>query len=928
MRFTATIFLILCFHSLSLQAQDPEQDYYKAEDYLYSNKDSTYFYYTRAIAGFKDGNAIDDELQSLVSLLYANGYYYDLRALKNNLNTYQNRLESELAQNSDYLTYFTDRLLLEKINFYFKLGDYPESLRFIDDLHSMYDTRKSQERDAEYYENLFSSKLFKASIYSQQNKPTLALETYNELSGFIDKHQDSLDSPKDSRFSVNRLKAKAQASLGDFEKAIHTQRTVLKQYNDKGSYSNTQLDILLDLCQNLIEINKMNEAQLVLAKLENNNSTTPRFRLKFLLLKARLARETGNRDLNKYYNKQYYEELRTYREGNNHPDVIKALLSQANDEQFWGNAQEALITLNKASSILKELQQLNKTLTTSKLQLDVAFSYLKIYEQIGISKELLKDILDQTSYVISALDQLQPQFETKLDKQYLINEAYPALQLSFKLLYQLQEKFPEEAFLEQAFIVLEKSKAIELRSIRQAAIVQQSTELHRDLLDRENILRYTINQLEKDVFTNTTNVQALRDSLLRQNEAYGEFIKDVRSNYPDYYRLRFGNEISTLSQTIERLKPNYEVLSFFQAGQIMFAFKISSQGSKIFKIPYNEDVKKKITTYYSTISIYDLTARELSGALASQLYDHFLKPIYNNNLPESLTVIPDGLLHYIPFEALKADNNYVITQTAITYKPSISFQYKAQNTATETGKFYGFAPSFDDRNPLNLASLTYNEREIAQVAQYYDGISYNGKEGTLERFRESVTRSKSSKATPIFHLATHAIVNDTLPEYSFLAFTSKTDDEASVLYAKDLHAENLNGAFVILSACDTGMGKLQNGQGMQSLAQGFSYGGASSLLYSKWSVSDRYTADIMTLFYKHLREDLPKDQALREAKLEYLNTVEDPNLQHPFYWASFVFSGDNSPLKEKPLLPRWLFALAALAIVTTGGIIIYKRINL
>ena len=100
---------------------------------------------------------------------------------------------------------------------------------------------------------------------------------------------------------------------------------------------------------------------------------------------------------------------------------------------------------------------------------------------------------------------------------------------------------------------------------------------------------------------------------------------------------------------------------------------------------------------------------------------------------------------------------------------------------------------------------------------------------------------------------------------------------------------------VVLSACETGIGELQRGEGIISLARGFSYAGAKSIITTLWSVNDRSTQKVMELFYSNLAEGVPKDAALRQAKLTYLD--EYPHLgKSPYFWAGIIPIGDMSPI--------------------------------
>ena len=121
---------------------------------------------------------------------------------------------------------------------------------------------------------------------------------------------------------------------------------------------------------------------------------------------------------------------------------------------------------------------------------------------------------------------------------------------------------------------------------------------------------------------------------------------------------------------------------------------------------------------------------------------------------------------------------------------------------------------------------------------------------------------------------------------------SELKDKLSLFEIYELKCRN---DLVVLSACDTSRGKLYESEGVTSLARAFFYAGAKSVVSTLWSVNDRSTSIIMTEFYKELLKGKRKDEALRQAKLSYLESA-DPEYQHPYYWAGFIAMGDMSPL--------------------------------
>ena len=152
------------------------------------------------------------------------------------------------------------------------------------------------------------------------------------------------------------------------------------------------------------------------------------------------------------------------------------------------------------------------------------------------------------------------------------------------------------------------------------------------------------------------------------------------------------------------------------------------------------------------------------------------------------------------------------------------------------------------------------------------------------------------------------------------------------LYLEELYGANLNTDLVVLSACNTGSKMITDNSGNLSLQRAFIYAGVSSTISSLWEVPDKATNKVMLSFYEYLENGLSKSEALRRAKIHYLETTSDPHLRTPYYWAGFVISGDVSPVELTKNGPNiWNYLIWFLAIGLIIVIIFYlfrpKRIQ-
>jgi len=217
--------------------------------------------------------------------------------------------------------------------------------------------------------------------------------------------------------------------------------------------------------------------------------------------------------------------------------------------------------------------------------------------------------------------------------------------------------------------------------------------------------------------------------------------------------------------------------------------------------------------------------------------------------------------------------------------------------------------------------LKYNKEEADAIGKYFDSEVIKGNEATEKVFLEKF------KNFDILHFAMHALVDNEESDNSKLVFTHENDSvNDSFLHSFELYNMNMNPRLAVLSACNSGLGELKGGEGVMSLARAFTYAGAESVVMSHWRVNDQSSRDIMESFYKYLSQGENKDQALRLAKIEYLESAP-ANSQHPFHWNNFVVYGDVSPIRKPGSVLDYWWAVMLILTIAAIAIGIYKRKN-
>jgi len=221
-----------------------------------------------------------------------------------------------------------------------------------------------------------------------------------------------------------------------------------------------------------------------------------------------------------------------------------------------------------------------------------------------------------------------------------------------------------------------------------------------------------------------------------------------------------------------------------------------------------------------------------------------------------------------------------------------------------------------------LQPLPNAEKEVVELSNLFNGTFLNGDAANEHDFKTLAADYS------IIHLAMHGVLNKRSPLLSSFAFTENGNhSENNFLQAYEISQMKLNASLVVLSACETGFGKFEQGNGIASLARSFMYAGVPSLVVSLWQVHDQSTEIIMKAFYKYIKEGLGKATALRQAKLDYLNRA-DQLAAHPAYWSPFIQLGATNPviLETKTTNVFW-WILGLLSFFLVGGFILRNKKN-
>ena len=920
--FLTFTFFVLTFSSVNAQNINVEKqlDFFteKAIEYFYSNQDSAYYYFEKLNKIVTDQNDWEKNIDYLSAWNKSARYFYDLEKIKTNLtlldsifNTHQKKLDTL----SNYL-YYKNSVLYDKGNYYFELSDFKKSRNAFQEIINTTEELPDSLLTDENIDLLSVSYRYIAKMNSDEGKYDLAKEFYHKDIRFI-----SSKKPDDKKSINNNYSLLAEVYRRE-KKYKESNRFFLKslKYFMATRDKNSIISVALYLAQNYNSLSQLDSANYYLGISKNNL--------------------TENHAFNAFYHEIKAE---TYQKSNKYELALdefkKSLLLE---KQKWGNKKHPYLAqvYNKMGLLHASFDQPSKALENYNFgifQLSGENSnrttLLKILNNKAAvlntisSDNQFRETIKTVDFGVKTLDTLKPGFKSESDKLLLIEEAFPLFESGLEASYNLYQTTQKDKFIDKAFFYAEKSKSVLLLEALLNMKATKFGKIPENLLETERQLKSSISYLEKEINQSKDEkiILELQDNLFKVKSEYRTLIDDIENNYKSYYNLKYNTHVASISQIQKLLEDDEMLVSYFYGNKNIYIISVTNGTKHFQKIKIDTTLGLKINKVYNMLNNPSSDIK-LLGNLTNDIYTSLLKASIEANHNNRLIIIADGLLNYIPFSSINTNPNginYLIEKKAISYAHSATLFAELKQSKSLNNTVLAFAPSFDDNFEANnerstiLLPLSNNVKEVEQILTHFKGNSFISKNASLKNFTDQIFNYG------IIHLATHAILNDELPEYSYLAFTPKKNEE-SLLYVSDLYNMQFDANLITLSACETGIGDLKKGEGFISLSRGFFYGGASSILNTIWKINDASSSILMNNFYKHLSKGNHKDIALQKAKLEFLKANKQNALSHPYYWSGFVLTGNSNAITQQSF-SLWLWGFIGILFIVLIFYLVSKR---
>jgi len=505
---------------------------------------------------------------------------------------------------------------------------------------------------------------------------------------------------------------------------------------------------------------------------------------------------------------------------------------------------------------------------------------------------------------------------------------------------------------ERAFEISEHAHSRSLLEVLGEAAAQIRQGVNPALLEQEQVLEQklnaqAINRMRLLENPDPRELEIVSRNIRELTTAYRELETQIKQQSPRYANLVQPQPLS-LERIQEELSEGTVLLEYTLGAERSYLWAITNESLVAYTLPPRDEIESLVksvcalliarqTMSESDMNSYVTRAAEADAEYwrqAGPLSEILLGPVIDAIKGRTILVVADGPLHYLPFQALpvpgKTNNQDssepipLIVDHEIVSLPSASIlgtNRQVSRTGSNEEKLVAILadPVFSTKDPrvknshalsqqsirltdtISLSRLPATEREAQSIMT----IVPAGMGMMATGFDANRTMALSSELGQykIVHLATHGIVDVENPEMSGILLSLVSRDGQStdgLVQLHDVYNMNLsNTQLVVLSACETALGKEVRGEGLVGLSRGFIYAGASSVVASLWKVDDRATTQLMTQFYKGLFEEgLTASAALRKAKL---SMWQQPRYRAPFFWAAFELQGEY---REKIAIPQ------------------------
>ncbi len=519
-----------------------------------------------------------------------------------------------------------------------------------------------------------------------------------------------------------------------------------------------------------------------------------------------------------------------------------------------------------------------------------------------IQKKLLQSVEDYKK-AIAVIEKVSLSLPLHLFRSAFRKDKIGIYESLIHGLLQMHQKEPTKGYDREAFFYAEKSKAMGLHTF-----------LHESELDAEKQEDGAIREGYQRIGRNITRIQielqnpalsaerriALLQALDKGDDEVRDYLFQTRRKSPKYSEIDYPQPSSLESVRQKLVGADTALLEFVIGEQRSFVFLVTRDEFAVAGLPPEKELTPLIDNYLKFLTLKK--SGPFRGEKGGQKLFSLLVAPFQNHLGttiKALMIVPDGPLDYLPFESLieaGGKPRFLIEKYEILYGASASCLIALRERLRKStapmdflgvanpypGSAYGL--SLDQK--YQFPRLSYARQEIRTIKNFFKPERtwlLMGRAAEEKKFKE--LRLADFR---IIHLAAHGVIDDrNWWRSAMLLLKDPGNVDDGFLQSTEIYLLRFSPDLLVLSGCQTGIGTLEKGEGINGMSSAFFYAGARSILLSLWSINDKATAMFMEYFYRPLTEGKPAAEALRLAKMQMLRS----RYAHPFYWAAFVLNG-------------------------------------
>lgn len=522
-----------------------------------------------------------------------------------------------------------------------------------------------------------------------------------------------------------------------------------------------------------------------------------------------------------------------------------------------------------------------------------------------------------------------------------------AYELYVDVLMQLHVKDPAARHDAEALQASERGRARSLLELLNEAPADIEQGVSVDLVKREREIRQAINaKAQRQIQLTAQNgnrqeIETFGKEIRALEDEYQQVQVAIRKASPAYAALTQPQPLG-LKEIQQLLEPNTVLLEYSLGDERSYVWAVTRDSMKAFALPKGEDIKKVAQRVYQSLTARSVTKsletpeqrqRRIADAdsqfqqSSAELARMILAPAAAEFGTKRMVVVADGALQYVPFAALPSPGStrpLILDHELVSLPSASSLAIQRQTLANRPLAPKAVAviadPVFSARDsrfksrtattatadddariiehvgngsggPLNVRRLPFTRQEadrilaVAPTASNLRAVDF--------RANRSIATSGELSNYRYVHFATHGYLDTSRAGLSAIVLSlvdQQGKPQDGFLRTHDIYNLNLPAELVVLSACETGLGKDVKGEGLEGLTRGFMYAGARRVIVSLWNVNDKATAELMQHLYgRMLKNKKTPAAALRDAQIEMLRVKQ---WQSPYYWAAFVMQGE------------------------------------